>query len=266
MVDESDIKRKKTLLLVAFGTSVSGANSVYEEFEDNLRRELPDIEIYWSFTSKSIREKLKERGKVVLSPVKAITKLLEQDNQKIVVQSLHIVPGAEYTGLVKTVSSFKHLPEKNKKICIGQPLLTDHPSMIAVAKALIKNLPVERNENDPVIFMGHGTSHEANVYYPALQFYLNQSSDNLLIATIEGYPLLRDILLQIKKSNSKNVWLIPLLAVAGYHAKVDMDGDSEGTWRTILENEGFEVKSILSGVLNNPMIQKLWIKRIGEMF
>ncbi len=264
MVTKIGNKGYKALLLVAFGTSINGANRSYAGFEEKVKKKYPDLNIFWSFTSGSIRTKLKERGENVLSPLEAISYLLEQEYERIIVQSLHIVPGAEYSELQKTVNSFLLMPKNNKRIVLGRPLLFDHKSMLDVAQALLDHLPANRDANDAVVFMGHGTSHEANVYYPAMQFFLNKVGNHLFVATIEGNPVLQDVLHQIKKNKYKKVWLIPFLTTAGYHVRVDMNGNGEGTWRTVLEEEGFQVESVLSGVLDNPLIQNIWVENIGH--
>ena len=58
---------------------------------------------------------------------------------------------------------------------------------------------------------------------------------------------------------------MPLLLVAGDHAKNDMAGDSEESWKSILEAEGFKVKIYLHGLGENSDVQDIYIQHINDV-
>jgi sirohydrochlorin cobaltochelatase len=42
--------------------------------------------------------------------------------------------------------------------------------------------------------------------------------------------------------------MMPMLIVAGDHARSDLAGDQEDSWKSILEKEGYETEVILKGL------------------
>lgn len=58
---------------------------------------------------------------------------------------------------------------------------------------------------------------------------------------------------------------MPLMLVAGDHAKNDMAGDSKDSWKNILEAEGFKVKIYLHGIGENIGVQDIYIQHIVDV-
>ncbi|MGL5245083.1 MAG: sirohydrochlorin cobaltochelatase, partial [Sarcina sp.] len=65
--------------------------------------------------------------------------------------------------------------------------------------------------------------------------------------------------------NIKEVKLVPLMVVAGDHAKNDMASDEEDSWKTMLEAEGIKVKIHLNGLGEEDSFNKLYINRINDV-
>ena len=68
---------------------------------------------------------------------------------------------------------------------------------------------------------------------------------------------------KLKIAEKKKVALMPFMLVAGDHAKNDMAGD-EDSWKSELEEEGYEVRVILKGLGEFEGIRKIFIKHIEE--
>jgi len=128
--------------------------------------------------------------------------------------------------------------------------------------ALSKQLP----HDDTVILMGHGTNHIANAVYCCFESVLrDRGFINVHVATVEGYPTLDRVIPNIMAQGSTEVILMPLLLVAGDHAKNDMAGDSEDSWKSILEAKGFKVKTYLHGLGENSDVQDIYIQHINDV-
>ena len=54
--------------------------------------------------------------------------------------------------------------------------------------------------------------------------------------------------------------LRPLMVVAGDHARNDMAGDDGDSWKTVLNQEGYETECILEGLGQIPAIQELYVQ------
>ena len=68
----------------------------------------------------------------------------------------------------------------------------------------------------------------------------------------------------MEKYNYKKVVLIPFMIVAGDHAKNDMAGDEEDSWKSILEKAGYEVDCKLQGLGELEVVQEMFIRHIKE--
>ncbi len=253
---------KTGILLVSFGTSYANAQSALDHIDVQIKEEFPGIEVRWAFTSNKIRNILKKRGRTIDSPAEALAKMGADGFAKIAVQSLHVIPGEEFENLVKTVSAFNHIPKNTQKIVLGKPLLYHHEDIVETCAALHSILPEERKSTDAVVLMGHGTSHQSNIYYPGLQYYLWQQSPLVFLGTVEGYPSLDEVILELKKQNTKMVWLQPFMSVAGDHAQKDMVGNEPDSWKSQLETAGFTVKPVLKGLAEFDVINAIWIKHL----
>ena len=54
------------------------------------------------------------------------------------------------------------------------------------------------------------------------------------------------------------------MLVSGDHARHDMAGDQEDSWKRRLEGEGYDVTCILEGIGQIPEIQQLYVKHTEE--
>ncbi|PTN09103.1 sirohydrochlorin cobaltochelatase [Mangrovibacterium marinum] len=260
------VKDKSGILLVTFGTSYANAQQAYDRIEAKVKGAFPDTEIRWAYTANFIRKKLHKQGKHVDSPAEALAKMASDGYTHIAVQSLHIIPGEEYNALKQTVTAFNHMPKNAKVVLIGEPLLYTHEDMMATLDAMSSVLPEKIGKSEAVVLMGHGTSHQSNVYYPGFQYYLWQKSPSIFLGTVEGYPELGDIIEKLKDQKIKKVYLQPFMSVAGDHAQNDMAGDDADSWKSQLEAQGFEVKTVLKGLAEYDAIVDVWIKHLKETF
>ena len=124
----------------------------------------------------------------------------------------------------------------------------------------IENQIPKMNEQEAVVFMGHGTFHESHSTYPALEYMLRDSGINAYVGTVEGYPEIEHVIRRLEANNIKTVNLMPFMLVAGDHAINDMAGDEEDSWKSIFESHGFEVKIHLQGLGENPCIQDKFMR------
>jgi len=255
---------KKGILLVAFGTTIPKAQVALDNIYEEVEKAFPNTEIRWAYTSAMIREKLAKQGKHFDAPVVALSKMADDGYTHIAVQSLHTIPGEEYDYLVSTVKHSAQIPKGARKLTLGEPLLYAHTDIEKCVKALEAHFP-ERKKNEAIILMGHGTHHYANAFYPALNFYFNQSMDNVHVGTVEGFPMLDDILPKLKANKTKKVYLMPFMSVAGDHIVNDMAGDDD-SWKVALEAEGFEVECIIKGTGEMDEVVTIWVDHLKHAF
>ena len=257
-----NMDEKTAILLVAFGTSYSEAQVALDNIDDRVKKAFPKMEVRWAFTSKIIRHKLEKQGKHIDSPAEALAKIGDDGFSKIAVQSLHVIPGDEYNDLKKTINAFRHIPQSAKKISLGKPLLFAHADVLAVCSVLTTEFKPNEAAGEAVLFMGHGTSHESNIFYPGTQYYLSRNASNYFLATVEGYPDLGDVIPKLKELKITRLTLVPFMSVAGDHARNDMAGDEPDSWKSVLEQEGYQVNSILKGMGELDSIVSIYIDHL----
>ncbi len=247
---------------MAFGSGNSAALAAIGNIDREVKNTFPGAGVFWAFTSSVIRNKLRNEGRPVDSPEEALEKM--KDFEIIAVQSFHVIPGGEFDSLKRTIRTFEQ--RYGKPVKLGRPLLYHHKDIVEVCRLLPELFPLNLHMDDAVVLMGHGTSHPANIYYPGMQYYLNQLKTNCRIATVEGYPALSDILPDLKQQQIKRVWLMPFLAVTGKHALNDMAGDGASSWKSVLEREGYAVNSIAKGLAEYTPMVRLWISHLEDAF
>ena len=259
---------KRAILLVAFGTTVPEARKAFDQVELRVKKEFPDTELRWAFTSSKIRKKLAADGLVVDSPRVALARLMDDGYNRIVVASLHTLFGEEFHDLAQDVNAMNQTSgSSSRKIVVARALMSSRENIESSIKSLIAQAPDTRKPQDAILLMGHGSErHPADTVYAAMNYYAQISDSNFFVATVDGQPTLEDVIPRLKKSGVRKVFLIPFMAVAGDHARNDMCGEGRESWKSVLRDNGFEVECLLKGTAENPDIVTLWINNIKAAY
>ena len=252
---------KKGLIVACFGTSFADTRErCIESLVDRFREVFPEYEVRTAFTSNMIIRKLKERdNEIIQTPHEAIQQMMEEDFDAIHVQPLHIIPGFEYEKVACAVRLANH--KTSIPISLGNPLLFEEADYDEVVEALLTRLP-DFEANKGIVLMGHGTDHYANACYSMLQAKINERRSDIHIANVEGYPELAHVIRRLEPYAA--VTLVPLMLVAGDHARNDMAGEDENSYCSILQAKGIEARAVLEGLGENPLIQQAFVHRAEE--
>jgi sirohydrochlorin cobaltochelatase len=257
---------KKGILLVAFGTTVPEAQISFENIERSVKKTFPGVPVRWGYTSRTIIRKMAEKGKHLATPEEALSSMMRENFTHVAVQSLHVIPGAEFHGLVKNVQRFAGMSKGLKKVIVGDPLMTTSEDVQRVAENFFRIIPPERGKTDAVVFMGHGTHHPANVYYAALNYHVQKLDPNVFVGTVEGWPEIDDITSDLKNNRIKKAYLMPFMTVAGDHARNDMAGPSADSWKSMLEKEGINCVVVLKGTAEFQEFVDIWVDHLRAAF
>jgi len=253
---------KVGILLVAFGSSEASAQVSFENIDRKVKSAYPDIAVRWAYTSTIIRKKLAKQGKYLDSPEVALAKMQDDGFTHVAVQSLHTIAGEEYHDLRRTVEAFK-IMGGFQRVFLGYPLLATQKDMQRAVIGILSNIPKARKQNEAVVLMGHGTHHPSNAFYAALMFQLQLEDPNIFVATVEGYPgidLIQNLLL---KKKIKKSYLIPFMSVAGDHARNDMAGDEDDSWKSILTRAGIQCIPVLKGTAEYDAFLDIWVDHLS---
>jgi len=270
---------KRGILLAAFGSSNQQARRTLDRFDHKIRSTFPDIPVRWAFTSGFIRRKLADEGLKTDSVQKALRKMWFEKFTHVAVQSLHVVPGAEFNELLHDARAFSAKdscdnPQKIKypddapplfeHIIVGAPLMADAYDATRVALAVKRHLPRERTPEEAVVLMGHGTWHQGNSMYDLLAAALRDVDPLVSIGTMADADAIQDIAAKLARAGVARVWLLPLLAVAGAHVVHDMTGDHPESWKSVITAAGIACLPILTSATEYDGFAAIWIDHLRE--
>ena len=269
------------LLVVSFGTSFNDSRAEdVKGIEDALAEAYPDWSVRRAFTAQIIINHVEARDDEVIDNMQqALDRAVENGVKNLVVQPTHLMHGAEYDEMTEAINGYK---DKFESVAIAEPMLGevgDDATVInddkkAVAQAItdeackeagFDSMDAAAEAGTAFVFMGHGTSHTANITYDQMQTQMeNLGLKNAFIGTVEGKPedtACDKVIEKVKEAGYKNVVLRPLMVVAGDHANNDMAGDEEDSWKSQFVASGnFEnVDTQIAGLGRIEAVEQLYV-------
>jgi sirohydrochlorin cobaltochelatase len=246
------------VIAVAFGTSTA-ARDTYAFFEERFRARYPDTELAWAFTSSLLREKAQQAALKMSSLEDVLQDFEQQGYKRVVVQSLHIIPGIEFQKITETAR------RSALKTAIGMPLLTSDEDMEKTVSAFADRIPPTGEW--ATVLVGHGTHHPAGNAYRTIERILKERyQKNVLISVVEGEPSWEAARESIQKSGVKKVKFIPLMFVAGDHMLNDVMGenseDGAASWNMQLPK--VTVDGTEKGIGFNLKIIDIYLQHLEE--
>lgn len=260
---EKPATEKRGILLMSFGTSEPEAVTAIEALKAGAEAAFPGVPVRLAYSSKIIRDKIAGEGVKRSSPAQALADMAAEGFTHVAVQSLHTIPGREYSDIKATAELFQAMPKGIAHVCVGRPLLHTPEDIDKTADALLSSLP-KRKKGEALVLMGHGTEHPANAAYSALQLALWKRDRDVFVATVEGTPPLDDVLPELKRRGLRAVLLAPLMSVAGDHARNDMAGTEPDSFASRLKAAGLAVRADLTGMGSRPEIAALWMEHLRD--
>ena len=269
------------ILVVSFGTSFNDSRAEdVKGIEDALAEAYPDWSVRRAFTAQIIINHVEARDDEVIDNMQqALDRAVENGVKNLVVQPTHLMHGAEYDEMTEAINGYK---DKFESVAIAEPMLGevgDDATVInddkkAVAQAItdeackeagFDSMDAAAEAGTAFVFMGHGTSHTANITYDQMQTQMeNLGFKNAFIGTVEGKPedtACDKVIEKVKEAGYKNVVLRPLMVVAGDHANNDMAGDDEDSWKSQFEASGAfdKIDTQIAGLGEISAIQDLYV-------
>ena len=269
------------ILVTSFGTSYNDSRA--EDIggvEKAMAAAFPGWSVRRAFTSQIIINHIQARDGEKIDNVEQALERAEKNGVKnLIIQPTHLMHGEEYDQLKEAVE--KHEDDFDS-VKIAEPLLgevgSDATVINADKQAVAQDLTAEAvktagysslqeaaNDGVAFVFMGHGTSHEANITYDQMQTQMeNLGYSNVFIGTVEGKPAdtaCPKVIKKVKKAGYKKVILRDLMVVAGDHANNDMAGDDKDSWKSQFEDSGYFdfVDTQIAGMGRIPAIQQIYV-------
>ena len=269
------------LLVVSFGTSFNDSRAEdIKGIEDALAEAFPDWSVRRAFTAQIIINHVQARDDEKIDNMQqALDRAVANGVKNLVVQPTHLMHGAEYDEMVEAIDAYK---DKFESVAIAEPMLGEvgddatviNDDKAAVAQAITDeavkeagydNMEAAAEDGTAFVFMGHGTSHTANVTYDQMQTQMEKLGfTNAFIGTVEGEPedtACDEVINKVKDAGFKKVILRPLMVVAGDHANNDMAGDDDDSWKSMFEASGDfdEIDCQIEGLGRIDAVEQLYV-------
>lgn len=250
------------VLVVSFGTSYrENLDLTIGAIEAAIAEAFPDCSVYRAFTSRAVTGRLKERyGLDVDSVEEALERAAGDGIEELAVQPTHLLDGYDYMVLKKTLKNY----ERNfSRAAVGEPLLSSVSDFDAVVKVMAEMIKAYDDGETAVCFMGHGTETDGNNVYARMQDRLKKMGyEYCYIGTMEARPSLEDVLNALEGKTYKKIILRPLMVVSGHHAHREMAGSKDGSWKSVLESRGYEVRCIMEGLGQIPAVRDIYVNHV----
>ena len=254
------------ILVVSFGTSFNDSRAQdIKGIEDALQEAYPDWSVRRAFTAQIIINHVQARDDEHIDNMQqALDRAVANGVKNLVVQPTHLMHGAEYDEM--TAAMLGEVGEDATVINEDKEAVAKAITDEAVKTADYDSMEAAAEDGTAFVFMGHGTSHTANVTYDQMQTQMeNLGFTNAFIGTVEGEPedtACDAVIAKVKDAGFKKVILRPLMVVAGDHANNDMAGDDDDSWKSMFEASG-EFDSVdcqIEGLGRIDAVEQLYVE------
>ena len=295
-------KHDKVILLVAFGSTWEQAYDSFDATIEAYQTAFADYDIFLSYSSAICINRAaageNTEPRFYYAPPFWLNAFAADGIQydEIVVQSLQVIPGEEYTRVINYIKDFAnnangdlddtYLSEVSIKL--GVPLLQDADADVSLVAKELNALYSEKAAEGVVAFMGHGNpdsydTYKANVRYTELEQALQTYSKNYFVGTVDMMENFKtNVYDRMQKAGitSGKVYCHPLMSIDGDHGHNDMAGDDDDnwdgekftpneegevedtSWKMYFQHLGYECNDdtmINFGLLELPSIRQVWM-------
>ncbi len=245
-------------ILIPVFSATTTAIATYSHLNNEICKHFTDNEIIWSYSSRVGTKKTpKQKNAAHLSLEEALRQLTARQISRVVVQSLHLLPGNEFHDLQRAIRT------SGLATTTGMPLLTtphDYDAIGEILRPTITEIPKKA-----ILILGHGTTHPTWSAYYCLEKILRQKfGERIFVGALEKFPDSQNLPAEIRAAGFAEVCIIPLLLIAGMHYNRDIVGDGQTSWITRLRKIGLAVEAIDHGLGLFPGVERLIIRHIAE--
>ena len=298
-------KNSKAILLVAFGSTWQQAYDAFDTTVEAYKSAFPGYDVYLSFSSAicinraAAGENVKPRN--FYAPPFWLNAFAQEGVRysEIVIQSLQVIPGEEYTRVINYIKDFANNANgdiddsylANVTLRLGVPLLQDPLKDVNAVAGALNALYSNYAKDDVVAFMGHGNpdsydTYKANVRYTQLEEALQKYSKNYFVGTVDMMGNFKTnvyVRMQVAGINNCKVYCHPLMSIDGDHGHNDMAGDDDAwdngfeandegevedtSWKMFFHHMGYTCDNstmIEKGLLELPSIRQVWMNHTKD--
>lgn len=305
---KSNKKHNKVILLVAFGSTWEQAYDAFDTTIEAYKTAFANYDIFLSYSSAICINRAaageNTDPRYYYAPPFWLNAFADEKVQyeEIVVQSLQVIPGEEYTRVINYIKDFANNANGDLDdeylsrvvLKLGVPLLQDATEDVSLVAKELNALYSDKAAEGVVAFMGHGNpdsydTYKANVRYSELETALQTYNKNYFVGTVDMMNNFKTNVwarMTAAGITSGKVWCHPLMSIDGDHGHNDMAGDDdenwedgvgftpneEGevedtSWKMYFQHLGYECNDdtmINLGLLELPTIRQVWMNHTQD--
>ena len=304
---KSQKKHDKAILLVAFGSTWDQAYDAFDTTIDAYKAAFGDYDVFLSYSSAICINRAaageNTEPRYYYAPPFWLNAFADEDVQydEIVIQSLQVIPGEEYTRVINYIKDFANNANGDLDddylagvtLKLGVPLLQDAVEDVALVAKELNALYSDEAAEGVVAFMGHGNpdsydTYKANVRYTQLEEALQTYSKKYFVGTVDMMGNFKTNVwarMTAAGITSGKVYCHPLMSIDGDHGHNDMAGDDdenwdgekftpneEGevedtSWKMYFQHLGYECNDdtmLPFGLLELPTIRQVWMNHTQD--
>lgn len=251
---------EKALVLAAHGSRYPGAMAALGIFRDRVAAAHPRWRVELARTAGRRHGSAAAYGGTGRVP-DVLAALVGQGVRRLVVQSLHVVPGEEYHEMLLGLRRYLEDGGERLTVSVGAPLLADAADVDRVADIVLQSLADRRGPLEGLVLMGHGAPPPGAGFYAALGASLARADRLAHFGTMPRGPSSPDIA-RIREAllaaEVRSAWLLPFFTVAGAHAWTDLAGDGATSWQGVLAAAGITCRPVLAGLIESEAYCAVW--------
>ena len=228
-----------------------------------------DMEVRRVFLSDALVEKWNEKyDEKISSFTDAMQDFARLGVDEVYIQPITLVADQCYQQMRKQALKFLHSNEYGfNQVNIGKPLLTSlgvknyADDYEATLESIVRHVNTKAL-NKSVVLMANGQN---QLEFSTLQLKaMYGAAPNVVVFTTNGFPTFKQALTLLDRMGHKDLLVVPLALIGSTHLMDYLGGERSDSIYALLAEEGYNVDIWNEGLGENPYVQDLFLKHLGQ--
>ena len=259
------------------GIIIASFGSIYKEavetsigtIESKVRSLYRDVEVRRVFLSDALVEKWNEKyDEKISSFTDAMQDFARLGVDEVYIQPITLVADQCYQQMRKQALKFLHSNEYGfNQVNIGKPLLTSlgvknyADDYEATLESIVRHVNTKAL-NKSIVLMANGQN---QLEFSTLQLKaMYGAAPNVVVFTTNGFPTFKQALTLLDRMGHKDLLVVPLALIGSTHLMDYLGGERSDSIYALLAEEGYNVDIWNEGLGENPYVQDLFLKHLGQ--
>ncbi|MCI7694435.1 sirohydrochlorin cobaltochelatase [Veillonella caviae] len=260
----------KGIIIASFGSIYKEAvNTSIGVIESKVRTLYSNMEVRRVFLSDALVDKWNDKYDEHIS---SFTEVMQEFNRmgidEVYIQPITLVADQCYQQMRKQALKFLHSSEYGfTQISIGKPLLTSlgiknyADDYEATLDGILRHVNTKAL-NKSIILMANGQN---QLEFSTLQLKaMYGAAPNVAVFTTNGFPTFKQALTLVDRMGHQDVLVVPLALIGSAHLMDYLGGERSDSIYALLAEEGYNVDIWNEGLGENPYVQDLFLKHLGQ--